>query len=113
MWLGMRDSFAKRESRNKKTPQGVLAGDEGFEPPNAGTRTQCLTAWRIPNAPLIIPQKSDFVKNPTIYYSIYSLRSASTGSFFAAAPAGMIPPIKVKMTLSAIRISAATGDKVA
>ena len=26
-----------------------LAGDEGFEPPNAGTRTQCLTTWRIPN----------------------------------------------------------------
>ena len=26
-----------------------MAGDEGFEPPNAGTRTQCLTTWRIPN----------------------------------------------------------------
>ena len=26
-----------------------LAGDEGFEPPNGGTRTHCLTTWRIPN----------------------------------------------------------------
>lgn len=25
----------------------LLAGDEGFEPPNAGTRTRCLTTWRI------------------------------------------------------------------
>ena len=25
-----------------------LAGVEGFEPPNAGTRTQCLTTWRHP-----------------------------------------------------------------
>ena len=27
-----------------------LAGMEGFEPPNAGTRNQCLTTWRHPNA---------------------------------------------------------------
>ena len=27
----------------------LLAGDEGFEPPNARTRTWCLTTWRIPN----------------------------------------------------------------
>lgn len=26
-----------------------MAGDEGFEPPNGGTRTHCLTTWRIPN----------------------------------------------------------------
>ncbi len=25
-----------------------MAGMEGFEPPNAGTRTQCLTTWRHP-----------------------------------------------------------------
>lgn len=25
-----------------------VAGEEGFEPPNAGTRTQCLTTWRLP-----------------------------------------------------------------
>ena len=25
-----------------------MAGEEGFEPPNAGTRTQCLTTWRLP-----------------------------------------------------------------
>lgn len=27
-----------------------MAGVEGFEPPNAGTRNQCLTTWRHPNS---------------------------------------------------------------
>ena len=27
----------------------LMAGAGGFEPPNAGTRTRCLTAWRRPN----------------------------------------------------------------
>ena len=26
-----------------------LAGEEGFEPPNARTKTWCLTTWRLPN----------------------------------------------------------------
>ena len=30
-----------------------MAGEEGFEPPNAGTRTQCLTTWRLPNDEVI------------------------------------------------------------
>ena len=37
---------------NKKTPPGCkkfLAGTAGFEPANAGTKTQCLTTWRRPN----------------------------------------------------------------
>lgn len=25
-----------------------MAGAEGFEPPNAGTKNQCLTTWRRP-----------------------------------------------------------------
>ena len=29
-----------------------MAGDEGFEPPNGGTRTHCLTTWRIPSVPI-------------------------------------------------------------
>ena len=32
-------------------PKGLtifMAGVEGFEPPNAGTRNQCLTTWRHP-----------------------------------------------------------------
>ncbi|KKR95956.1 MAG: hypothetical protein UU47_C0022G0017 [candidate division TM6 bacterium GW2011_GWE2_41_16] len=28
-----------------------LAGAEGFEPPNARTKTWCLTAWRRPKNP--------------------------------------------------------------
>ena len=39
--------------KQKNSPAGVfyffVAGDEGFEPPNGGTRTHCLTTWRIPN----------------------------------------------------------------
>ena len=34
-------------SQNDRVP--MLAGAEGFEPPNAGTKTRCLTAWRRPN----------------------------------------------------------------
>ena len=30
-----------------------MAGDEGFEPPNGGTRTRCLTTWRIPKLVLL------------------------------------------------------------
>ncbi len=36
-----------------KSEKSFMAGDEGFEPPNAGTRTQCLTTWRIPSAKLL------------------------------------------------------------
>ena len=35
----------------------TLAGMEGFEPPNGGTRTRCLTTWRHPNTLLIISKK--------------------------------------------------------
>ena len=45
----MRDSHRRSESRTKKSFQKDMAGDEGFEPPNGGTRTHCLTTWRIPN----------------------------------------------------------------
>ena len=30
-----------------------MAGDKGFEPLNAGTKIQCLTAWRIPRMNLL------------------------------------------------------------
>ncbi len=73
IWLGMRDinpapsfCFAKPGRGEpgleplisltwnlKNDPTGhflhSMAGDEGFEPPNGGTRTHCLTTWRIPN----------------------------------------------------------------
>ncbi len=32
----------------------LMAGDEGFEPPNASTKNWCLTAWPIPNNRLIL-----------------------------------------------------------
>ena len=36
-----------------------LAGMEGFEPPDAGTRNQCLTTWRHPITIIIIIYKMD------------------------------------------------------
>lgn len=40
-------------TNNRKHPRRggcfLLAGDEGFEPPNAWTKTRCLTTWPIPN----------------------------------------------------------------
>ena len=39
----------RQEKRRTESSSFFLAGDEGFEPPNAGTRNQCLTTWRIPN----------------------------------------------------------------
>ena len=35
-------------SRGKGSPVETLAGVGGFEPPNDGIRTRCLTAWRHP-----------------------------------------------------------------
>ena len=45
----MMESHQRSESRIKKSLIEDMAGDEGFEPPNGGTRTHCLTTWRIPN----------------------------------------------------------------
>ena len=32
----------------------ILAGAEGFEPPNAWTKTMCLTTWRRPNIKCVL-----------------------------------------------------------
>lgn len=51
----------KPAKQNKKmNPYGFffvlgLAGPAGFEPANDGTKTRCLTTWRRPNAPYILP----------------------------------------------------------
>ena len=39
---------AKGHGTLSLTPLYSLAGTAGFEPANAGTKTQCLTAWRRP-----------------------------------------------------------------
>ena len=36
-----------------------MAGVEGFEPPNAGTKNQCLTTWRHPTKARIIIAQCD------------------------------------------------------
>ena len=42
-----------------------VAGMEGFEPPNAGTRTRCLTTWRHPNtAPREISNRGHYSTPP-------------------------------------------------
>gem|GEM_PF-6310379 len=33
-----------------------MAGEEGFEPPHAGTKTRCLTTWPLPNMLVAHPQ---------------------------------------------------------
>lgn len=38
------DAFQRRSSQMNR-----MAGTEGFEPPNAGTKTRCLTTWPRPN----------------------------------------------------------------
>ena len=41
-----------RETMKNARPKGLtifMAGVEGFEPPNAWTKTMCLTTWRHPN----------------------------------------------------------------
>ena len=38
-----------RLNRDIGADKNQLAGDEGFEPPNGGTKSRCLTTWRIPN----------------------------------------------------------------
>jgi hypothetical protein len=37
------------ENSQTEMSDSFLAGDEGFEPPNVGTKSRCLTTWRIPN----------------------------------------------------------------
>ncbi len=39
----------------------LMAGMEGFEPPNAWTKTMCLTTWRHPNS------FHSILKNPCLY----------------------------------------------
>ena len=45
------------------TPGDHLAGAEGFEPPNARTKTWCLTAWPRPNTGKIISELVKFCYN--------------------------------------------------
>jgi hypothetical protein len=51
-------------------PYLQLAGAEGFEPPNGGIKTRCLTTWRRPNI--------SFIVQPTLSASVaferYELR---------------------------------------
>ena len=48
----------KNTSWSKITRVLNLAGMEGFEPPNGGTRTRCLTTWRHPNTLQLYQKKS-------------------------------------------------------
>lgn len=38
-----------------------MAGMEGFEPPNAGTKTRCLTTWPHPIRLCVTTQQIDFI----------------------------------------------------
>jgi hypothetical protein len=47
------------------------------------------------------------------WHKTYSVRNASTGSFFAAILEGIRPAIRVRVTLIITSITAATGGKAA
>ena len=49
---GVSSHITNQEKRPAEASHFFLAGDEGFEPPNVGTKSRCLTTWRIPNAGL-------------------------------------------------------------
>src|ERR1700722_162426 len=38
--------------------RSLVAGVEGFEPPNGGIKTRCLTTWRHPSSPSLTPRSS-------------------------------------------------------
>src|ERR1700728_2285156 len=38
--------------------QIIVAGVEGFEPPNGGIKTRCLTTWRHPSSPSLAARDS-------------------------------------------------------
>jgi hypothetical protein len=46
-----------KKDRTKEALSFFMAGTEGFEPPNAGTKTRCLTAWPRPNTKLYFTLK--------------------------------------------------------
>ena len=52
----LREPFDQLDGNSDKS---VMAGSAGFEPANAGTKTQCLTAWRRSNL-LYFSTKNDF-----------------------------------------------------
>ena len=60
-----------------------LAGEEGFEPPNAASRALCLTTWRLPNVPfsLILSHVwSDFIEKGADIGNSHLLPCQSCGS---------------------------------
>lgn len=53
-----------------------MAGPEGFEPPNARTKTWCLTTWRRPNIAMCasietgISRKDEYIINRPAYLGV-------------------------------------------
>ncbi len=59
-----------------------MAGTEGFEPPNGGTRTHCLTTWRRPNILVIYavatpPIGKVLVRGPLYIYLVLRTQTAT------------------------------------
>ena len=47
---GVLESLILKHEKSRSNDRLLfVAGDEGFEPPNAWTKTMCLTTWPIPN----------------------------------------------------------------
>ncbi len=56
-----------------------MAGPAGFEPANAGTKTQCLTTWRRSITRIILPYIFKIVKRTQIDYNIYMIKIIAGG----------------------------------
>ena len=48
MMIGASVTLSRKKTGYRRS--FFLAGDEGFEPPNVGTKSRCLTTWRIPSS---------------------------------------------------------------
>src|SRR5690349_3895768 len=58
--LGVLILYARRAAFRTLALAG-LAGVEGFEPPNGGIKTRCLTTWRHPNC-LTVRARAEFIQ---------------------------------------------------
>src|SRR3990167_8928194 len=62
----------------------VVAGEEGFEPPNGGSKGRCLTTWLLPNADTRVPY----------HLRMLSLRDHSRNHHHShCLPAGRLSPV--------------------
>ena len=94
-----------------------MAGPEGFEPPNARTKTWCLTAWRRPitfNSLLIVPQPQIklHILVATIHHSLYNLHMHKHKGFTIVELLVVVIVIAILVTLGGIGWRTANNNAI-